>query len=219
MNRAQIYKSAIEGMLKQHSSDSESNAAQFRRTLLFMQELSFLLHTQKADQFRNFDLRFLQQNLFAGGNDRAKECEEIWTKHLLPLVRQSKFPLLGWEPDGESDKFRISHLSFQEYLCASRLVEQMTLCETAEPCTVFIETAGLQTVEKLLGSDRFQIIVQMGRELLSADAPLAEAFAGCFLSDREDGTIHVQKHLSKPTAAITIFSLLSCLRNESLTLE
>ena len=95
----------------------------------------------------------------------------------------------------------------------------MTRCKTAEPCTAFVNTAGLQTVENLLGSDRFQIIVQMGQELLSANAPLAEAFAGCFLSRQEDGTIRVQKNLRTATAATTLFSLLSCLRNGNLTLK
>ena len=40
---------------------------------------------------------------------------------------------------------------------------------------------GLEKIEALLGSDRFQVIVQMGRELLVNNKELAKTFANSFL--------------------------------------
>jgi serine protease inhibitor ecotin len=42
----------------------------------------------------------------------------VWVNHLMPLVKESRFPLVVWEPQGADDSYRISHLSFQEYYCA-----------------------------------------------------------------------------------------------------
>ena len=108
-----------------------------------------------------------------------------------------------------SDAFRISHLSFQEYLCASRLVKQLQQ-EGCSECAAFVQSAGVQEIEALLGSDRFQVIVQMGRELLVNDEALAKAFANSFLPQSEDGAIRVKSNMSTATAAITLLSLVSC---------
>ena len=42
------------------------------------------------------------------------------------------------------------------------------------------------------------------------DDALAEEYAGCFLRKSEDGAIRVESNLSTATAAITLFSLISC---------
>ena len=67
MNRAQVYESAIEGMLKRQGDkqdDGKSATVLVERLLPFMQELAFRLHTQEGSQFRTFDAAFLQQQLF-----------------------------------------------------------------------------------------------------------------------------------------------------------
>ena len=150
----------------------------------------------------------------------ARQLETIWSDQLLPAIRESHFPLVVWEPEGTNDVFRISHLSFQEYLCASRVVEQMQHQKDSNPaavCEAFVQKTGLQAIESLLGSDRFQIIVQMGRELLAGDDALAEAYASCFLCKSEDGAICVKSNLATATAAITLFSLISCCCQRSTT--
>ena len=77
-------------------------------------------------------------------------------------------------------------------------------------CEAFVQITGLQTIESLLGSDRFQVIVQMGRELLAGDDTLADEYASSFLHKDKDGTIRVQSNLATATAALTLFSLISC---------
>eukprot|EP00935_MAST-01C_sp_MAST-1C-sp1_P001164 g1164.t1 len=215
MNRAQIYESAIEGMLKQQGDerdiDNGSDANAFLELLLpFMHELAFHLHTREGGQFRSFCRNFLEDVLFdAETSQQAQEFKAIWTDRLLPAVRASQFPLIVWEPEGNSDVFRISHLSFQEYLCASRLVKHLQQGGGSE-CAAFVQGNGLEKIEALLGSDRFQVIVQMGRELLANDEALAETFANCFLPKSKDATIRVEQNLSTATAAITLVGLVSC---------
>ena len=148
--------------------------------------------------------------------------EAVWTNWLLPAVRESRFPLVVWEPEGTNDVFRVSHLSFQEYLCASRLVEQIQQQKGSNPadvCEAFVQKTGLHAIESLLGSDRFQVIVQMGRELLAADVALAEEYAGCFLPKSKDGIIRIESNLATATAAITLFSVISCRRDTGITLR
>ena len=72
MNRAQVYKSAIEGMIKQHSSASGNDHSEVGRLLRFMQELAFGLHTREGSQFRNFDTAFMQR-LFASWTATGQE--------------------------------------------------------------------------------------------------------------------------------------------------
>ena len=84
-------------------------------------------------------------------------------------------------------------------------------CNSAAVCEAFVQKTGLQAIESLLASDRFQVIVQMGRELLAGDDALAEEYAGCFLPKSKDaGAIRVESNLATATAAITLFSLISC---------
>ena len=84
----------------------------------------------------------------------------------------------------------------------------------------FIRAAGVQKIESLLGSDRFQVVVQMCRELLSTDMTLAENFSACFLPDLQSkGIAEVQENLSTASAAITFFSLVSCSRREGIKLQ
>ena len=59
----------------------------------------------------------------------------------------------------------------------------------------------------------------MGRELLVADAAMAEAFAELFLPTSEDGVICVDDNLSSATAANTLLSLVSCRRDTSTKLQ
>eukprot|EP00935_MAST-01C_sp_MAST-1C-sp1_P001580 g1580.t1 len=229
MNRAQVYKSAIEGMIRQHSGsgsdDGGNSGTQIGRLLRFMQELAFGLHTQEGSQFRNFDTALVQRLLASStaAAQREEELEAVWTDELLPAVCDSRFPLVVWEPEGTNDVFRVSHLSFQEYLCASRLVLKMQQQKGSNPaavCKTFVQKAGLQTIESLVGSDRFQVIVQMGRELLAGDEALAEEYASCFLPEPdEDGAIHVGSNLATATAAITLFGLISCRRDTGIALR
>ena len=85
-------------------------------------------------------------------------------------------------------------------------------------CNEFIKAAGLQKIETLLNEERYQVIVQMACELLLADAPLAEAFASCFVPESEDQVVRVKK-LSTATAAITLFSLIGCRRRAGIALK
>ena len=190
-----------------------------------MQELAFGLHTQEGSQYRNFDTTLVQRLSVASSTATAQKGENfeaVWNDELLPAIRQSRFPLVVWEPEGTLDVFRISHLSFQEYLCASRLIEQMKQPEAGNSttmCKAFVKATGVQKIESLLGSDRYQVIVQMGRELLAADTQQAEAYANCFLPPAVDEAIRVEANLSTATAAITLFSLVSCRQATGITLR
>ena len=82
--------------------------------------------------------------------------------------------------------------------------------KTTKACEAFIKKAGLQQIESLMGSPRFQVIVQMMRELLVSNIQLAEKFASCFLPGLKDGIIRVKKNLTTASAASTLFSLVSC---------
>ena len=77
----------------------------------------------------------------------------------------------------------------------------------------------MKKIETLLGSERFQVIVQMGRELLAGDDLLAEEFAACFLPKSKNGTICVKSNLATATAATTLFGLISCRRDTSIALR
>ena len=124
----------------------------------------------------------------------SKHHQVIWRQGIRPAMRSSAFPLILSEPAGSeagSEKcFCISHVLFQEYFCASKLKLEMRHAsmivsarnETIQPVIKFAAAAALEGVQSVIRSDHFQVIVQMGLELLSSDRSMAEAFAGCFLS-------------------------------------
>jgi Ran GTPase-activating protein (RanGAP) involved in mRNA processing and transport len=236
MNRAQIYQEVVDGVLRQYTGGDSSYLTSF------LEELCFRVHTQEGAQYEVFDEAFLQYELFdrpeqtkslalvqvlleslcclgaqtaakvpLESESESKEAKRIW-KELHSSVRASRFPLLAWVPDGKRDNFTFSHLSFQEYFCASYIVRQVRAREDLESCAVFASTVGvLQDIDALLGSDRFQTIVQMARELLSGELQLLESFAYCFLPESSEGVISIHQNLGTTTAAMTLFSLVSCL--------
>ena len=54
MNRAQVYKSAVKGMLTRHSMSGKADGVEFKHLMEFMQDLALRLHTTKGNQFRTF---------------------------------------------------------------------------------------------------------------------------------------------------------------------
>ena len=102
LNRAQIYKSAVDGLIRTHGSRAAIEMpttavhgrkrsmtvedAVFADTIIdFLQMLSYSLFVENGDQFRNFDDAFVEQHALKNRADLLP----VW-QHLRPLVHDSR---------------------------------------------------------------------------------------------------------------------------------
>ena len=128
MNRAQIYESATQALIVQQGKAWGAGLAvgaevNFEDVGRFLENLAYHTHTMQRVQFRLFE------------DDFVRACTppllvRVWAT-LRPLVVDSKFPLIAWQPSPKGDEFVFVHLSFQEFYCAKHLLR--TMQERPEP--------------------------------------------------------------------------------------
>jgi hypothetical protein len=156
--------------------------------LPFLRELSYALLTKGGDQFRNFDNNFLEESVFATGvTTRA-----VWN-HLQPYIRKSQFALIVWEPSGDSDSYRISHLTFQEYFAASVVAEKGIAADGWGVFRKSISGDAEYEIGSLVKSSKFLVTTEMCLELLqNSDRGRAGVFASEMLQPDEKGMVKVE---------------------------
>ena len=106
----------------------------------------------------------------------------------LPLHR---FSLIVWEPKGTADSYRISHLSFQEYFCASIIVRGPSAAGSSDSAAWEAFTGMFGGISDLLGNSKYQVVTQMCLELLMPQPKRAALLSRELLRPNEEGKVMV----------------------------
>ena len=212
-NRAQLYKSATYGIIQRHSlNQANLNSAAIAN---FLALLSCRLFSHARDQFRKFDDSFLEKSVFS-----AHEGARVVWNYLQPLIHNSQFALILWEPDGTANGYRISHLSFQEYFCATVLVD----CRSREAHrenvweNFRLVAAPDGTISSLLASSKFQVVIQMILELFPTKDLNRAAFARSMLRPNAKGLVKLST-MKGAEAATTLLALVSAVNVQETTIK
>jgi hypothetical protein len=112
----------------------------------------------------------------------------IFSPSSLPLHR---FSLIVWEPKGTADSYRISHLSFQEYFCASIIAREPSAAGSSDSAAWGAFTGMFGRFSDLLGSSKYQVVTQMCLELLMPQPERAALLSRELLRPNEEGEVKV----------------------------
>jgi hypothetical protein len=191
LNRAQIYKSATDGLIMKHNAKHLATGVSSTEqgdVVSFLRILSHQLMIKNGDQFRNFDVRFLKENVFT----IDPTAPAVW-ENLRSHIHESQFALIAWEPSGDSDSYRISHLSFQEYFSASVVAREGVAADGWGAFRKSVSGDAEYAVGSLVKSSKFLVTTEMCLELLqSSDRGRAEAFACEMLQPNLKGLVKVE---------------------------
>ena len=118
----------------------------------------------------------------------------VWN-HLQPHIRKSQFALIVWEPSGDSDSYRISHLTFQEYFAASVVAEMSIAAGGWGVFRKSISGDAEYAIGSLVKSSKFLVTTEMCLELLqNSDRGRAGVFASEMLQPDEKGMVKIQEY-------------------------
>ena len=132
--------------------------------------------------------------------------------HLLySASSRYRFPLIVWEPQGIADSYRISHLSFQEYFCASTVVRVEPIAAGSNPAAWGAFTGMFDSISDLLGSSKYQVVTQMCLELLVSQPKRAGLLSRELLRPNEEGEVKVDggRDVRTMAGSVSISTLLA----------
>jgi Leucine-rich repeat (LRR) protein len=150
LNRASVYKTALDGMLSRlelgkasqvsaelaHQSEARNMRNQCVQETIPMQVLravlkriAFIAHTHdKGQGIRDFG-RDLVESAIATSGVGTRFTMAHW-EMLEVVIKKGRLPVLSWFVENEKDVFRFAHLTFQEFLCAEQCFDESTNSET-----------------------------------------------------------------------------------------
>lgn len=167
LSRGRIYAVALDSMLT-YGARVDTSPEQLRVAL---RQIAWRVHSRRI---RDFDRALVLEAV--ADSARCAFSADAWDELELSVKHGQQFPLLAWVADGRRDRFRFSHLTFQEFLAAEYCVLRIV-----EGDHGFVrEWVGsiAQEPQELVNSAWWQQVVEMCCDLLGArnTYPLGDLF-------------------------------------------